>query len=75
MSIETPANPPVDAFEAALAVNESAPVIEESVVAVIEDVVEENPTPKHLKLVVSNYFRPLERIDQPCKPDPELTLI
>ena len=41
MSIETPANPPVDAFEAALAVNESAPVIEESVVAVIEDVVEE----------------------------------
>lgn len=29
----------------------------------------------HLKLVVSNYFRPLERIDQPCKPDPVLTLI
>ena len=29
----------------------------------------------HLKLVVSNYFRPLERIDQPCKPDPILTLI
>jgi transcriptional antiterminator NusG len=44
MSIETPANPPVDAFEAALAVNESAPVIEESVVAVIEDVVEEKVT-------------------------------
>ncbi len=44
MSIETPANPPVDAFEAALAVNESAPVIEESVVAVIEDVVEEKAT-------------------------------
>lgn len=44
MSIETPANPPVDAFEAALAVNESAPVIEESVVAVIEDVVEETTT-------------------------------
>ena len=44
MSIETPANPPVDAFEAALAVNESAPVIEESVVAVIEDVVEEPTT-------------------------------
>jgi hypothetical protein len=31
--------------------------------------------PNHLKLVVSNYFRPLERIDQPCKPDPVLTLI
>ena len=31
--------------------------------------------PKHLKLVVSNYFRPLERIDQPCKPDPVLTLV
>ena len=44
MSIETPANPPVDAFEAALAVNESAPVIEESIVAVIEDVVEETTT-------------------------------
>ena len=44
MSIDTPANPPVDAFEAALAVNESAPVIEESVVAVIEDVVEETTT-------------------------------
>jgi transcriptional antiterminator NusG len=44
MSIETPANPPVDAFEAALAVTESAPVIEESVVAVIEDVVEETTT-------------------------------
>ena len=44
MSIETPANPPVDAFVAALAVNESAPVIEESVVAVIEDVVEETTT-------------------------------
>ena len=29
----------------------------------------------HLKLVVSNYFRPLERIDQPCKPDPVLTLV
>ena len=41
----------------------------------IEDLVEENPTPKHLKLVVSNYFRPLERIDQPCKPDPILTLL
>ena len=44
MSIETPANPPVYAFEAALAVNEAAPVIEESVVAVIEDVVEEKAT-------------------------------
>ena len=32
-------------------------------------------TNNHLKLVVSNYFRPLERIDQPCKPDPILTLI
>jgi hypothetical protein len=32
-------------------------------------------TPKHLKLVVSNYFRPLERIDQPAKPDPVLTLV
>jgi hypothetical protein len=31
--------------------------------------------PNHLKLVVSNYFRPLERIDQPAKPDPKLTLI
>jgi hypothetical protein len=31
--------------------------------------------PNHLKLVVSNYFRPMERIDQPCKPDPVLTLV
>jgi transcriptional antiterminator NusG len=44
MSIETPANPPVDAFEAALAVTESAPVIEEVIAPVIEDVVEENTT-------------------------------
>ena len=44
MSIETPANPPVDAFEAALAVTESAPVIEEVVAPVIEDVVEESTT-------------------------------
>jgi hypothetical protein len=29
----------------------------------------------HLKLVVSNYFSPLERIDQPAKPDPILTLL
>ena len=29
MSIDTPANPPVDAFEAALAVAEAAPVVEE----------------------------------------------
>jgi len=28
-----------------------------------------------LKLVVSNYFKPMDRIDQPCKPDPILTLI
>ncbi len=42
MSIETPANPPVDAFEAALAVNESAPVIEEAIAPVIDDVVEES---------------------------------
>jgi transcriptional antiterminator NusG len=40
MSIDTPANPPVDAFEAALAVTESAPVIEEVIAPVIEDVVE-----------------------------------
>jgi len=44
MSIETPANPPVDAFEAALAVTESAPVIEEVISPVIEDVVEESTT-------------------------------
>jgi transcriptional antiterminator NusG len=44
MSIETPANPPVDAFEAALAVNESAPVIEEAIAPAIEDVVEESTT-------------------------------
>ncbi len=42
MSIETPANPPVDAFEAALAVTESAPVIEEAIAPVIDDVVEES---------------------------------
>jgi transcriptional antiterminator NusG len=44
MSIETPANPPVDAFEAALAVTESVPVIEEVIAPVIEDVVEESTT-------------------------------
>lgn len=44
MSIETPANPPVDAFEAALAVTESAPVIKEVIAPVIEDVVEESTT-------------------------------
>lgn len=44
MSIETPANPPIDAFEAALAVNESAPVIEESITPVIDDVVSESVT-------------------------------
>jgi transcriptional antiterminator NusG len=42
MSIDTPANPPVDAFEAALAVNETAPVIEEVIAPVIEDLVEES---------------------------------
>ena len=31
--------------------------------------------PHGLKLVVSNYFRPLERIDQPCKPDPVLRIL
>ena len=44
MSIETPANPPLDAFEAALAVTESAPAIEEVIAPVIEDVVEESTT-------------------------------
>lgn len=44
MSIESPANPPMDAFEAALAVTESAPVIEEVIAPVIEDVVEESTT-------------------------------
>ena len=44
MSIDTPANPPVDAFEAALAVTEVAPVIEEVIAPVIEDVVEEIAT-------------------------------
>lgn len=42
MSIDTPANPPVDAFEAALAVTEVAPVVEEVIVPVIEDVADEN---------------------------------
>ena len=44
MSIDTPANPPVDAFEAALAVTEVAPVIEEVIAPVIEDGVEESAT-------------------------------
>ncbi len=39
MSIDTPANPPIDAFEAALAVTETAPVIEEVLPPVVEDVV------------------------------------
>ena len=39
MSIDTPANPPLDAFEAALAVTETAPVIEEVLPPVVEDVV------------------------------------
>ncbi len=42
MSIDTPANPPVDAFEAALAVTEVAPVVEEVIVPVIEDVTDES---------------------------------
>ena len=42
MSIDTPANPPVDAFEAALAVTEVAPVVEEVIAPVIEDVAEES---------------------------------
>ncbi len=42
MSIETPANPPVDAFEAALAVTEVAPVVEEIITPVVEDVVQES---------------------------------
>ena len=41
MSIDTPANPPVDAFEAALAVTEVAPVVEEVIAPVIEDVTDE----------------------------------
>ena len=44
MSIDTPANPPVDAFEAALAVTETAPIVEEVIAPVIEDVVEEAAT-------------------------------
>ena len=44
MSIDTPANPPVDAFEAALAVSEAAPVVAEVIAPVIEDVVEETTT-------------------------------
>jgi transcriptional antiterminator NusG len=42
MSIDTPANPPVDAFEAALAVTESTAAIKEVIAPVIEDVVEES---------------------------------
>lgn len=42
MSIDTPATPPVDAFEAALAVTESLPVAEEVIAPVIEDVIEED---------------------------------
>ena len=42
MSIDTPANPPVDAFEAALAVTEVAPVLEEVIAPVIEDVTDES---------------------------------
>lgn len=42
MSIDTPATPPVDAFEAALAVTESLPVAEEVIAPIIEDVIEED---------------------------------
>ena len=42
MSIETPANPPVDAFEAALAVTEASPVVEEIISPVVEDVAQES---------------------------------
>ena len=42
MSIDTPANPPVDAFEAALAVTKVAPVVEEVIAPVIEDVADES---------------------------------
>lgn len=42
MSIETPANPPVDTFEAALAVTEVAPVVEEIIIPVVEDVAQES---------------------------------
>lgn len=42
MSIDTPANPPVDAFEAALVVTEVAPVVEEVIAPVIEDVTDES---------------------------------
>ena len=42
MSIDTPANPPVDAFEAALAITEVAPVVEEVIAPVIEDVTDES---------------------------------
>lgn len=42
MSIDTPANPPVDAFEAALAVTEAAPVVEEIITPVVEDVAQES---------------------------------
>ena len=42
MSIDTTANQPVDAFEAALAVTEVAPVVEEIIAPVIEDVADES---------------------------------
>ena len=42
MSLDTPANPPVDAFEAALAVTEVAPVVEEVIAPVIEDVADQS---------------------------------
>ena len=51
MSIDTPANPPVDAFEAALAVTEVAPVIEEVIAPVIEDVVEESAVEEMMRML------------------------
>jgi len=57
MSIDTPANPPVDAFEAALAVTEVAPVIEEVIAPVIEDVVEEIATEFTLMLAMKRKLK------------------
>lgn len=58
MSIDTPANPPMDAFEAALAVTESAPVIEEVIAPVIEDlaadVAEENDENAEFRAALRN---------------------
>jgi len=58
MSIDTPANPPMDAFEAALAVTETAPVIEEVLPPVVEDVitdtVEENDENAEFRAALRN---------------------